>query len=481
MTFGTASHVNPYLAALSELVDEGNQVTYFAPSVTLGYSSKYPKISTVEMNLDQEQVREIALSSQKDWNATKTDITPLFKGIVDLFRDSYLEIERFDQKYHPDLFICDIFNTACVEYANAEKKNLIFLLTNIGSLGVGESWYTPSLMYPIAQQELVRSFRARLAAKLSGLPSLNQVLTLRSYMAKLKQDKKEFGLDLTSAQDTVKKHLILTHNVIGFYKARELPTNVIPIGPMISDNVGQLDGELQSQLDRFNKDGISVVYIAFGSAANVTGFIGDRIFEGIKLLLHENPNLAAVWALGKSDASSLAVPEEFRDRLLFKQWVNQRALLAHPATKVFCTHGGIASIHESMYAGVPIVVTGIFGDQFLNAIAAQEAKIGLENKKMEFTPSSLKEKIVFLNKEIADPDSEIFESVQKMKKIVRLNSVTHKLYLKNLFEMAATVGYAHLVPITSKLTWWQIYGEFYSLIISLLIGFIVVRFFFKSK
>lgn len=106
MTFGTASHVNPYFPTLSQLVDEGNQITFFAPKTTLAFSSKYPKISAVEMQLDPEQFDAILHSTHEIGNSTKTNVVPIFKGIVDLFKPSYHEMERFDNQYHPDLFIC---------------------------------------------------------------------------------------------------------------------------------------------------------------------------------------------------------------------------------------------------------------------------------------------------------------------------------------------------------------------------------------
>lgn len=46
------------------------------------------------------------------------------------------------------------------------------------------------------------------------------------------------------------------------------------------------------------------------------------------------------------------------ERILVASWVKQTAVLAHPATKVFITHGGLGSVHECLALGkaVPLVV-----------------------------------------------------------------------------------------------------------------------------
>ena len=58
-------------------------------------------------------------------------------------------------------------------------------------------------------------------------------------------------------------------------------------------------------------------------------------------------------------------------------WLPQNDLLAQKNIKAFVSHVGHNSLYESAYHGVPLVAVPLFGDQFSNAIKAEQFGLGI--------------------------------------------------------------------------------------------------------
>lgn len=63
--------------------------------------------------------------------------------------------------------------------------------------------------------------------------------------------------------------------------------------------------------------------------------------------------------------------------ILYKKWLPQDDILAHPNIKLFITHAGKGGITEARYHGVPMVALPIFGDQPSNADNMEKAGYGI--------------------------------------------------------------------------------------------------------
>ncbi len=70
-------------------------------------------------------------------------------------------------------------------------------------------------------------------------------------------------------------------------------------------------------------------------------------------------------------------------------WYPQDDLLAHPNVKIFITHGGLLSITETIYHGVPVIGIPMFADQFLNMAKAQKAGYALTVHLKELNEATL--------------------------------------------------------------------------------------------
>ncbi|GAB2218258.1 hypothetical protein Drorol1_Dr00001478 [Drosera rotundifolia] len=111
------------------------------------------------------------------------------------------------------------------------------------------------------------------------------------------------------------------------------------------------------------RDHASVAYVSFGTVATLPPHELVALADAVEV-----SRITFIWSLNDKAAEHL--PEGFKERTEGRgkvvPWAPQVALLAHPATGVFITHGGWNSIIESIIAGVPMICRPFLGDQMLN-------------------------------------------------------------------------------------------------------------------
>jgi hypothetical protein len=129
----------------------------------------------------------------------------------------------------------------------------------------------------------------------------------------------------------------------------------------------------------------SVVYVAFGSEAKLTGAQQEAIALGLEA--SGMPFLWAHRAPADSDAGNGAggLPEGLEERvngkgqgLVCGGWVPQVRFLAHGSVGGFLTHAGLNSVMEGLARGVRLVLLPLLFDQGLNARHLVEKKIAVE-------------------------------------------------------------------------------------------------------
>ncbi|KAK5645033.1 hypothetical protein RI129_006333 [Pyrocoelia pectoralis] len=141
--------------------------------------------------------------------------------------------------------------------------------------------------------------------------------------------------------------LTLLNSHVSINSAVPLVPNMIEIGGFHVDPPKKLPKDLQDYLDEA-KDG--VIYISMGANLNV-----KDMDEGQR-------------------NSILNVLSKLKQKVLLKWEVDN--ILAHPNVKLFITHGGLLSIIEAVYHGVPIVCVPVFGDQMMNTATTEVGGYG---------------------------------------------------------------------------------------------------------
>lgn len=150
------------------------------------------------------------------------------------------------------------------------------------------------------------------------------------------------------------------------------------IGPTIPSLY--LDNRLKEDndygFDRFNpntdicmkwldsEEEASVVYVSFGSMADLGKEQMEELAEGLKMTKNN-----FLWVIRESEVEKLPSKylEETSEKGLVLNWCPQLEVLAHRSIGCFVTHSGWNSTLEALSLGVPMVVMPQWTDQTTNA------------------------------------------------------------------------------------------------------------------
>ncbi|KAG2323207.1 hypothetical protein Bca52824_016420 [Brassica carinata] len=129
-------------------------------------------------------------------------------------------------------------------------------------------------------------------------------------------------------------------------------------------------------LDRKLEEGRPVLYVAFGTQAEISNKQLNELALGL-----EDSKLNFLWVTRK-DVEEI-IGEGFKDRIretgmIETDWVDQWEILSHESVKGFLSHCGWNSAQESICAGVPLLAWPMMADQPLNAkMVVEEVKVGV--------------------------------------------------------------------------------------------------------
>ncbi|XP_037806550.1 UDP-glucosyltransferase 2-like [Lucilia sericata] len=105
--------------------------------------------------------------------------------------------------------------------------------------------------------------------------------------------------------------------------------------------------------------------------------------------------------------------------ILYKKWMPQDDILAHPNIKLFITHAGKGGVAEAQYHGVPMVALPVFADQHVNAKKLVNAGYGQDLDLLKLTEESFNITIVEV---LSNPQYKL--NVQTFSKLYRDRPLT---------------------------------------------------------
>jgi MGT family glycosyltransferase len=147
------------------------------------------------------------------------------------------------------------------------------------------------------------------------------------------------------------------------------------VGPSIADRNEVLD--LPFNLSGGGK----LIYITLGTILNNNIDFYNQCIDAFR-----DTDYQVVLSIGsKTEVSSL---KSLPDNIIARNYVPQLELLQH--TQLMISHGGLNSVSESLYYGVPIIAIPLANDQPAVAKRLQELGTGLSLRLEDITPDSLR-------------------------------------------------------------------------------------------
>lgn len=146
---------------------------------------------------------------------------------------------------------------------------------------------------------------------------------------------------------------------------------------------------------------LPIIYISLGSIISSKAFL-KKCIKAFK-----DKEMTVILSCGKVELEKLG---QLPDNIYAYSFVPQLEVLKH--VNLFFTHGGMNSINESMFYGVPMLVKPIVNDQPVNALRVETLKIGKQFKGFCTAKNIYKQSMEILK------DSTIKMNVEKIKNIV---------------------------------------------------------------
>ncbi|XQY92239.1 macrolide family glycosyltransferase [Metabacillus sp. HB246100] len=328
-------HTNPTIPVVNELVQQGHQVWYYS---FYEFQEKIEhtgaKFIACDEYLPPINERELERKAGKD-----------FASLIEMVVDTTISMEKRVLKelteLKPD---CIVSDSLCFwGRLFAEKLNIPYVCST-----------TTFAFNKYIEKRMKRSFM-EMTRMVFGIPRIHKK------MKKLKDHGYEVNF-----QSLIQNNLETDTIVYTTRKFQPMedtfPRNYVFVGPSLFDY----------EKSQAEKKSSKVIYISLGTVLNKRLDFYQNCMKAFSETQYE-----VIMSVGeKIDVKSLGgIPDNFT----VKNRVDQLSVLKK--ADVFITHGGMNSVNESLYYGVPMVVYPFHSEQKLVADRIVELQVGIQLKR----------------------------------------------------------------------------------------------------
>ncbi|KAH8908529.1 UDP-glucosyl transferase family protein [Coniochaeta sp. PMI_546] len=342
----------------------------------------------------------------------------------------------------PDMIVADFFVDAVRDIQRLTGIPVAMVWPQM-PYGLAKVPYIPGV--PGFQIDALSSEHASLATRIRAeLRPLRALPAMIHYLRFVHGMRRAAGVahSLPHAQRTP-DHLALVNSFWGLETPKDLPPLIAAVGPILADEYPDLDG----QLEDFLRGKLRVVYVSFGTHIQLPPEHIARFLDALSVLIRKKMVDGVIWVANapqrKLFSPGQRVQGSFAEEVTvghilgnndpawhFTPFAPQRAILDHPHTVLFVTHGGGGSVNEALFHGTPMLCLGFFFDQPLNGLRIQEAGVGLAMDKAGFSTAEIVDKCRAI---LLDEDGLVHRNVRRMAHIARVSS-RKKYYAADLIE-----------------------------------------------
>ncbi|KAI8887025.1 glycosyltransferase family 1 protein [Backusella circina FSU 941] len=428
-----SSHHFWVLEMMKELHSRGHNVSFHTAGDQMVFGKDYPMIETFQLaqhnnfivgmmeegTLNHPSQLDMALSSVR--HATKQYIR-LFQETQDLIRERKV-----------DLVIADAFALASADAA-IDMKIPVALTSTFTTYPDSNQEYVNNNIYSfrmatINHESIYNRLYNRLYVPYAIWKTSRQLKNVMDFQRKL-----GFEPSMDTNAKRYSKVTKIVNNAFGLETSREMSQLVNMVGPILRTNYPNMDEKTATFLSQHNR----TIYVAFGQhtvpseedvhlilynllklkeEGYINGIIWARLDPNVLPQKLEIATKNSKFTISKSDL--LNSPE-----FLILKWAPQYAILQHPSTVLFVGHGGIGSIHESLYSRVPLFIYSFFADQPYNGHMIQKLGVGeqIDTIQMKFTKQNYKIMYERLQTVLLDRDGGIAKAVDKFSNYLQIKS-----------------------------------------------------------
>ncbi|XP_050299754.1 UDP-glycosyltransferase UGT5 isoform X2 [Anthonomus grandis grandis] len=192
--------------------------------------------------------------------------------------------------------------------------------------------------------------------------------------------RRHFGSDMPGIYELSKNvsfilqngHPVLTYS-------RPLLPNVAEIACLHCKPARKLPQHLENFIDDSGDAGF--IYFSMGSSVKASNM--PEYFRALLMIVFRNLPQRVLWKYEDDDIHDLP------SNVMLGKWLPQQDILGHPKLKAFVTHGGLLSMFETVYHGVPVVSLPVFCDHESNAAKAEVDGYAIKLDLYTITPEIL--------------------------------------------------------------------------------------------